>query len=172
MRMVLPNHPHRTIGEWLHPSISLREIFSTIRPRHKSPSQMNFQPAFATIVGNQAIMQMSAQTLGRTSPSSRIRTPECLGAIVTRSPRFKWSKANLTSRVTFLSESIPPYCGLWWWNFAPSLYPSCFSRVNSGILVNKYNKHLFTSLPFLHRNLLVIPFSTWYFRLFTKLSSS
>jgi hypothetical protein len=56
--------------------ISLREIFSTVRPNHKSPSQRNFHPAFATIVGNQGIMPMSAQTLGRTSPSSRIRTPE------------------------------------------------------------------------------------------------
>jgi hypothetical protein len=33
-------------------------------------------------------------------------------AIVTRSPQFKRSKVSLTSRVTFLSERIPPYCGL------------------------------------------------------------
>jgi hypothetical protein len=67
-----------TSGHWrvTRPSISLREIFSTVRPSHKSPSQRNFHPAFATIVGNQGIMPMIAQTLGRTSPSSRIRTPE------------------------------------------------------------------------------------------------
>jgi hypothetical protein len=47
---------------------------------------------------------------------------------------------------------------IWWWNFPPSLYPSCFLRVNWGILVNKSSKHLFTSLPFLHRNLFGNPF--------------
>jgi hypothetical protein len=39
-----------------------------------------------------------------------------------------------------------------------------FYELKSRILVNKCNKHLFTSLPFLHRNLLVIPSSTWSFR--------
>jgi hypothetical protein len=33
-------------------SISLREIFSTVKPSHKSPRQRNFHHAFATIVGN------------------------------------------------------------------------------------------------------------------------
>jgi hypothetical protein len=63
---------------WFFPIIRIRpvEIFSTVMPSHKSPSQRNFHPAFATIVGNHGIMLMSAQTLGRTSPSSRIRTPE------------------------------------------------------------------------------------------------
>jgi hypothetical protein len=64
-------------GHWrVTPSISRREIFSTVRPSKKSTSQRNFHPVFATIVGNQSIMPMNAQTLGRTSPSSRIRTPE------------------------------------------------------------------------------------------------
>jgi hypothetical protein len=43
---------------------------------HKSPSQRNFHSAFATIVGNQGIMPMSAQTLGGSRPSNRLRTPE------------------------------------------------------------------------------------------------
>jgi hypothetical protein len=64
-------------GRWrMTPSISLREIFSTVRPSHKPPSQRNFHPAFATIVGNQGIMPLSAQTLGGSRPSNRLRTPE------------------------------------------------------------------------------------------------
>jgi hypothetical protein len=66
------------LGHWrVTPSQHrLREIFSTIRLGNKSLSQRSFHPTFATIVGNQGIMPMSAQTLGRSSPGSRIRTPE------------------------------------------------------------------------------------------------
>jgi hypothetical protein len=43
----------------------------------------------------------------------------------------------------------------------PSLHLCCFSKINSEIFLNKFSKQLFTSLPFLRRNLfLVITFST------------
>jgi hypothetical protein len=54
MRMVLPRHPHRAIGEWLRPSTSIREIISTVRPSNKSPRQRNFHPAFARQPGHYA----------------------------------------------------------------------------------------------------------------------
>jgi hypothetical protein len=105
MHMVLPNHPHPATWEWPSPSITLREIFNTTKPSHKFLSKRNFYPAFATIVGNWGIMPTNARTLGRTSPSSRNRTPEWIRAIAIRIPRFKWSKANLSSWVIFYAKA-------------------------------------------------------------------
>jgi hypothetical protein len=48
---------------------------------------------------------------------------------------------------------------LWTFDDGTLLHPHilvAFQELNLGILVNKCKEHLFTSLPFLHRNLLVI----------------
>jgi hypothetical protein len=68
---------------WYRPG-SLRRIFTGSYSHHPclvaiwsfTRSQRNFHTAFATIVGNQGIMPMSAETLGGSRLSNKLRTTE------------------------------------------------------------------------------------------------
>jgi hypothetical protein len=78
--------------------------------------------------------------------------------------QVKQGQLNFTGNFSIREHSFL----LWTFDDGTLLHPRtlvAFQELNSGILVNKCSEHLFTHLPSLHRNLLVIPFSTWSFRL-------
>jgi hypothetical protein len=81
--------------------------------------------------------------------------------------QVKQGQLNFTGNSSTREHSFLP----WTFDDGTLLHPRiliAFQELNSGILVNKCSKHLFTSLPFLHGNPLIIPFSTWSFRLIPK----
>jgi hypothetical protein len=78
--------------------------------------------------------------------------------------QVKQCQLNFTGNFSIREHSFL----LWTFDDGTLLHPRilvAFQELNSGILVNKCSEHLFTRLPPFHRNLLVIPFPTWSFRL-------
>jgi hypothetical protein len=89
----------------------------------------------------------------KNKPEQQNQNPEVAKGNRDKKPTIQVKQGQLNFTGNFSIQEHSSLLWIWWWNFAPSLYPSCFSRVNSGILVNKSSENLFTILPFLHRNL-------------------
>jgi hypothetical protein len=90
-----PNHLQLDAGRWIRRRINLQEISSSVTPSSKPPSPMHPHATTAsivvTIVDSLGIMQMTAQSPSRTSPTSRVKGQ---GPCRSIQPRSRWCKSS------------------------------------------------------------------------------